>query len=545
MPPLIAAAAPVLAFAVRLRRLEAPVDVASLHASARGALQAFAQAAGKLGLTDDSLVLSQAALAALLDDQALGTAWGAAGDWNGRLLVPAVAPGLGAAGFHAEAERLVPTASVDMLELLYLCLSLRQSPDALRDRLWQRIRHPDAALGLSPEGAGLTVPPAAPSGGLFGWLRSLLRLPPAEEAALIDGLTAASNEPREADFERIYRERFIEAMKLAGPVLRANGQPLARLPWYAVIGPPGVGKTSALRSAGLKHPLHEVGVDEPLSGIAGTRHCDFWLTGQAVFLDTAGRLVGHDSDDERDRREWQSFVALLKRTRPRQPLNGVILVIGVIDVALADAAERQRHAAALRARLLDFQDKFGTTLPTYFLLTKLDLVAGFAEFFDAFDRDAREQVLGFTLPLEPDEPGDVPRWHFLPRFDRLVERQRALLADRLWSKHDAQRRALIHEFPAQFASLGRPLGELFDAIFDGAGSAVTLAPRGVYFTSAKQVGAPIDRWEPVMTGTMRAAMPPPASQEDGVGRAFFLHGIYGEVLPGEAGLVATLSRRKA
>ena len=65
-----------------------------------------------------------------------------------------------------------------------------------------------------------------------------------------------------------------------------GGDALGALHWYVIIGPPGAGKTTALRSSGLPFPHAKGG---RVRGVGGTRNCDWWLTNDAVILDTAGR----------------------------------------------------------------------------------------------------------------------------------------------------------------------------------------------------------------------------------------------------------------
>ena len=114
----------------------------------------------------------------------------------------------------------------------------------------------------------------------------------------------------------------------------------------SIIGPPGAGKTTALLNAGLHFPLAEEMGQDAVAGVGGTRLCDWWFTDDAVLIDTAGRYTTQDSDAAVDRAGWEAFLDLLKRTRPRQPLNGVIVAIALTDIA---AAPRDRAAGARRA----------------------------------------------------------------------------------------------------------------------------------------------------------------------------------------------------
>ena len=101
-----------------------------------------------------------------------------------------------------------------------------------------------------------------------------------------------------------------------------------------------------------------------------------------------------------DKAGWLAFLGLLKRTRARQPLNGVLVAIALSDIAAAPAAERLAHARAIRRRVKELYDQLGVRVPVYALFTKADLIAGFTEFFDDLDRERRGQVWGVTLSAE-------------------------------------------------------------------------------------------------------------------------------------------------
>src|SRR5216117_3277691 len=104
------------------------------------------------------------------------------------------------------------------------------------------------------------------------------------------------------------------------------------LPWYLLIGPPGAGKTTALVNSGLKFPLSRGATPAAVAGVGGTRYCDWWFTEDAVLIDTAGRYTTQDSDAKSDKESWFSFLDLLKKSRPRQPINGVLIAISIEDI---------------------------------------------------------------------------------------------------------------------------------------------------------------------------------------------------------------------
>jgi len=310
------------------------------------------------------------------------------------------------------------------------------------------------------------------------------------------------------------------------------GRPyLYQLPWYLIIGAPGAGKTTALLNSGLQFPLAGEFGRGSVKGVGGTRNCDWWFTDRAVLLDTAGRYTTHETHRIADRTAWEGFLELLKRARPRQPLNGALVAVSITDLLVFDSIQRAQHAATLRARVDEIRAAIGVRLPVYLLLTKCDLLPGFLDSFLAFDKRGRDQVWGTTFDFAASTKGRAPD-QFALAFDQLVERLHCDLVQRMQSERDPQRRARVFSFPRQFAGLKEPLDDLVRRAFGaGTSAAVDGAPclRGVYFTSGTQEGTPIDRALSALgreLGLERQILPPNQS----TGKSFFLAGLLRDVV---------------
>jgi type VI secretion system protein ImpL len=358
------------------------------------------------------------------------------------------------------------------------------------------------------------------------------------ENALVQGVTAVQADPSaaaSAEEVATMREKLTTALALLKKASGSRGY-LYEQPWYAIIGPPGAGKTTALLNAGLSFPLAAEMGQSAVAGVGGTRMCDWWFTENAVLIDTAGRYTTQDSDRTVDKAGWQAFLGLLKRTRARQPLNGVLVAIALSDIAAAPQAERMAHARAIRRRVKELYDELGVRVPVYALFTKADLIAGFTEFFDDLDRERRAQVWGTTFPLDKSESGTASK--FDAEFQLLVARLNQRLLDRLQAERSPDRRTLIAGFPAQVASLATPLSEFLAEAFGG--SRLDPAPvlRGAYLTSGTQEGTPIDR----LTGAMARSFGIDAQRAPSLrpeqGRSYFLGRLLKEVIFGEAMMVS-------
>lgn len=328
---------------------------------------------------------------------------------------------------------------------------------------------------------------------------------------------------------------------------------LYELPWYMMIGVPGAGKTTALLNAGLQFPLAEQ-MSAAARARQGTPHTDWWFTNEAVLIDTAGRYTTHEQDRKIDPAEWTGFLGLLRKYRSRAPVNGAILTISVTDLLSRTPQERITEAASLRARLADLRRELGIQLPVYVLVTKLDQLSGFAEYFQYLSSEGRAQPWGFTLPY-----GEKKRKRGEPAvpFEQRCREEMSLLAGRLqdgldarlYEEYDKERRRALFGLPQEFASLVEPVVDMLSQIFLGSrfdDTERTHMLRGVYFTSAAQTeGTVVANHETVMRrlDRQRSVEAPEALSAAAQfaattgNRSYFLHDVFTQIIVPEAHLV--------
>ncbi len=300
------------------------------------------------------------------------------------------------------------------------------------------------------------------------------------------------------------------------------------LPWYVIIGPPGAGKTTALRNSGIEFPLSNADDAGVVSGFGGTRYCDWWFAEDAILIDTAGRYTTQDSDKTADESSWQSFLNLLKKSRPNQPINGVILAFSVEDMMNATPEELAKHSEIVRARLGEVHEKLRIDFPVYVLFTKCDLISGFREYFSSFSLNRRKAVWGVTFQTKDRKAQtheQVPA-----EFDLLVSRLSDELMDRLTEEPDGISRVAIFGLPGQMALLRDNVTDFLRRVFEPTRYKTSAIMRGFYFTSGTQEGTPIDQVLGAMSRNEQAPGAFAPSFMSGQGKSFFLHDLLRRVI---------------
>jgi type VI secretion system protein ImpL len=362
--------------------------------------------------------------------------------------------------------------------------------------------------------------------------------------------------------DKLSQAELQNRMKLAVRTVREShlGESRGRaalydLPWYMVIGHAAAGKSTAVTRAGLRFPLGEEH-GRAVAGVNGTRDCDWYFTAEGILLDTAGRY----SQSRNDHGQWQAFLDMLRKYRPRAPINGVI-VTASLDHLRSQAADGkrldaiERHATDLRQRIHEVTERLQVTVPVYVVFTMADRIGGFSEFFASLDADERGRVWGATLPFEAEGTAD-PTGLFASRFDELVSGLRSHARTQMALSPGAIPGALL-SMPSEFASFKPLLSRFIEALFADNPFQLRSVFRGFYFTSAEQHGAtasdltksiaerfglePAEKSKASGDITNAGAQP----SDGGRGHAYFLHDLFRQVVFADSRLVRQVRTRSS
>ncbi|EFN6096331.1 type VI secretion system membrane subunit TssM [Escherichia coli] len=183
------------------------------------------------------------------------------------------------------------------------------------------------------------------------------------------------------------------------------------------------------------------------------------------------------------RRLWEHALGWLKEKRARQPLNGIILTLDLPDLLTADKRRREHLLQTLRSRLQDIRQHLHCQLPVYVVLTRLDLLQGFAALFQSLNRQDRDAILGVTFTRRAHENDDW-RTELNAFWQTWVDRMNLALPDLMVAQ--THTRTSLFSFSRQMQGSREPLVSLLEGLLDGENMNVML--RGVYLTSSLQRG---------------------------------------------------------
>lgn len=334
---------------------------------------------------------------------------------------------------------------------------------------------------------------------------------------------------KDKEYSKELQDRWREAIEmLRRSHLKKRGNPLYVLPWYLVVGESGSGKTTAIQSARLSSPFTEV---SKISGISGTKNCDWWFFEQAIVIDTAGRYA-IPVDEGRDKDEWQKFLQLLVKYRKKEPINGLIVSVAADKLLEASPEKLQDDGRNIRRRINELMLVLGAKFPVYVLVTKCDLIQGMAQFCDKLPESSLDQAMG---SVNVDLSSDVVRFED-DVMSNLGDRLRDL---RLLLLHHSDSKVSdpgVVLFPEEFEKLETGLQAFITAGFQENPFQETPILRGIYFSSGRQEGTPYSHFLNALGLIGEQEVLP------GTNKGLFLHDFFSRILPKDRSLFAPTQR---
>lgn len=279
---------------------------------------------------------------------------------------------------------------------------------------------------------------------------------------------------------------WLGRLALTVDYIRTNREWRYKNPWVLMLGEQGAGKSSLLSSipAEYQQPLH--GRNRVLA-IEGTRWHDF---NRGFLIDPDGALpfnAAEVSDEDIAARKkniakWNGVLKQLNDLRPERPLDAIVIVLSAIELQKRSRDERQLLANNIRQQLNTITTNMEFSLPVYVVLSKLDSVVGFSEFWRVQEKERCEEMVGWSAPSQSLD-GPVEAW-VAEAFAHTAQQLKALQLEAAgkqgnWAENDVDKSFL---FPFYFKKLEEPLQETLSIIFQASPWQATFFCRGIYFS---------------------------------------------------------------
>jgi type VI secretion system protein ImpL len=171
-------------------------------------------------------------------------------------------------------------------------------------------------------------------------------------------------------------------------------------PWYLVVGPNNVGKTTMLQNCGMNLQFSERFGLSPTTSVGATTTCNLWMAEDAIWIDTTGDWFQTSSLSQDSLNLWRQLLRIIKSYRKNPKINGVVLCLDIDWIRTSTISERKVQLDAFRARLFEICEEFKLHVPLYISLSGLDKLPGGVQFLYAMDEEIIANGMSIEMPVD-------------------------------------------------------------------------------------------------------------------------------------------------
>ncbi|MDI9817895.1 MULTISPECIES: type IVB secretion system protein IcmF [unclassified Legionella] len=241
------------------------------------------------------------------------------------------------------------------------------------------------------------------------------------------------------------------------------------LSFLLVTGKIHQGKTSLLRQSHLTHYPIEI---ESHANLFYNQHGVILELGES-WLNQSDNLIAYT-------------LKQLNHCHRNVRISGLMLCVDSSELLLAEPVPLLDLCKSHAQLLERFGQGLNYPVDTAIILTKLDALAGFCDFFQTDHANELIKPLGFSL--ESNKQRNKMLDHYRQQFDQMIEVLGQQIINKLHPARSSVKRTLIREFPLQLASLRVPVQSLIQNL-----PAQLFRLQSIYFTSAEQGGVSVDK----------------------------------------------------
>ena len=293
-----------------------------------------------------------------------------------------------------------------------------------------------------------------------------------------------AHEKEEQKLEDSLQEKFNHAKKVIADasIYESVSYQNYELPWYLVIGEESSQKASILRNSGLDFPVNisykESEYRDNQDDMSSFR---WFFSEESIFINIPSAYVSTDAD-RLEKVVWNEFLRLFKKERWRRPVNGIILTLNVERLLHSDEEELIEYSKVLRTRFDELSKAFFSDIPIYVIISGLESLDGFYEYFNTLTDEEKREILGVTFN---EKLLNITENTIATKLSLLHKRLENDSLDKLYRELSVESRAKAYFFTDQFKKLINTVTSFNTQLFSKTRFHAPLMLRGIYFTSVE------------------------------------------------------------
>lgn len=273
--------------------------------------------------------------------------------------------------------------------------------------------------------------------------------------------------------------------------IKQTGNKIYDVPFFAVMGPNSEAIKPLLDGSTLSFPK-DLNLDHNEEAREGVEK---WYVGsEAVFVDTSQlQSIQYES-------HWKLFLKTLGKARSRAPINGAVIVLPVRYFSEEKGPDKKEYEIKLQENLQLMQEMLQEKFPVYVIVSGIDQIPGFEEFFSDQHVAVRGQILGWSAGESALASVDLKKLgegilHIEKKFQ-------SMLLSKMGKQQNVQNVDRVYSFNSKFGTLLGKTEKTISTVFGPDNYLDPVPFRGVYFTGGPYLNLPSVPAGPVMGGTV-------------------------------------------
>ncbi len=276
---------------------------------------------------------------------------------------------------------------------------------------------------------------------------------------------------------RRLKKKFYEALAIVkkSELYKKKSEYNYEVPWYLILGGAEKEQKSLLNHSGLEFPINI----EYKEGGGDTEETFSWhFAEEGVFVSVPNKFVSLEKSTSQHP-VWLMFLKLFKKERWRRPINGIIFTINASEIMKEDKNEVEEFAKVIREKLNEVSKTFSSKIPIYMIITGIEEISGFREFFDTLTPEEKREVFGITFE---DNIDNISEMIIETKCSNLINNLDSETIKNMHQAWSSEEKKKLFYFVEEFSALLAISAHFASKIFSGTRYYAPLMLRGIYFS---------------------------------------------------------------